>query len=82
MSQAANNTRMAVAAFDWATRRVERFHQVIAGHVEARRGQGADAAQTYELVRTLGREVGETISGALLMADAARQARAQSRNLT
>ena len=80
MSQAANNTRMAVAAFDWATRRVERFHQVIAGH--ACREQGADAAQTYELVRTLGREVGETVSGALLMVDAARQARAQSRNLT
>lgn len=83
--QAVNTTRMLVAAFDWSTRRVERFHQLVAGHVAECRNQGADAAKTYELVRTLGREVGETVNGAILMADAARQARAaaaQSRNLT
>lgn len=67
-------TRMLVAGFDWGTRRVERFHRLIADYAVAHREQGADADRAYEFVRTIGREVGDTVNGALLMAEAARQA--------
>lgn len=73
MSQpAVVKTRMAVAGFDWATRRVERFHGLIAGFAAARASEGPSSERTYEFVRTLGREAGETVSSALLMIEAAR----------
>lgn len=73
--QAMNTTRMLVAGFDWSTRRVERFHRVIAEFASTRREQGADSEQAYEFVRTLGREVGETVNGALMMVEMAKKSR-------
>lgn len=70
--QAMVKTRMAVAGFDWATRRVERFHQLIAGFATQQVADGPSSERTYEFVRTLGREAGETVNGALMMIEAAR----------
>jgi len=73
MSQKAMaKTRMLVAGFDWATRRVERFHRVIADYATTPAEQGREADLAYEFVRTLGREVGDTVNGALMMAEAAK----------
>lgn len=69
-----NATRMLVAGFDWGTRRVERFHRVIGDFAVQCREQGADSDRTYEFVRTLGREAGETVNGALFMVAATRHA--------
>ena len=71
--QAMTNTRMLVAGFDWGTRRVERFHRLIAEFAKARREQGPDSERAYEFVRTIGREVGETVNGAVMMSEMARQ---------
>ena len=72
--QAMVKTRMLVAGFDWGTRRVERFHRLIADYAQTRRAQGPDSERAYEFVRTLGREVGETVNGAIMMAGVARNA--------
>jgi hypothetical protein len=72
--QAMTTTRMLVAGFDWGTRRVERFHRLIADYAKTRAEQGADSERAYEFVRTMGREVGETVNGAIMMADVARKA--------
>ena len=71
--QAQMKTRMLVAGFDWGTRRVERFHRLIADYAATRREQGRDSERAYEFVRTLGREVGETVNGAVMMVDAAKK---------
>jgi len=73
--QAQNTTRMLVAGFDWGTRRVERFHRLIAEFARSRQQPEASSEQAYEFVRTLGREVGETVNGALMMAEMAKKAR-------
>ncbi len=68
MSIATMRMQFVVAVVDFATRRIERFHQVIAHYVAAHREHGADSARTYELVRTLNREMGETLTGAVHLA--------------
>lgn len=62
-----NATRMVTTGFDWATRRVERFHRVIGDYVVACHQQGVTSERTYEFVRQIGQEVGETVNGALFM---------------
>jgi hypothetical protein len=76
MSQRAmTDTRLLMAGFDWGTRRIERFHRLIAEFAQSRQQPGANSEQAYEFVRTLGREVGETVNGALMMAETARKMR-------
>ncbi|MFZ5757157.1 MAG: hypothetical protein ACOY3X_09655 [Pseudomonadota bacterium] len=70
-----NANRLLVAGFDWGTRRVERFHRVIGGFAADCREQGASADRTYEFVRTLGQELGETVNGALFMVATVRHSR-------
>ncbi|MFZ5722517.1 MAG: hypothetical protein ACOY33_02535 [Pseudomonadota bacterium] len=67
-----NATRMLTTGFDWGTRRVERFHRVIGDYVVHCHEQGVTSDRTYEFVRTLGQEVGETVNGALFMVVSAR----------
>lgn len=71
--QAMARTRLLVAGFDWGTRRVERFHRLIADYAKTRREQGPDSDRAYEFVRTIGREVGETVNGAITMGEVARK---------
>ena len=73
-SELIHTNRMLVTGFDWGTRRVERFHQVIAGFAVECREQRADSARAYEFVRELGKELGETVNGALFMSQVAKNA--------
>lgn len=75
MSVATMQMQFVVAVVDFATRRIERFHQVIAHYVAAHREHGASRARTYELVRTLNGEFGETVTGAIHLAQLVRLSR-------
>lgn len=72
MSVATMRMQFVVAVVDFAVRRIERFHQVLAIYVAEHREHGPDSARTYALLRTLNGELGETVTGALHMAQLVR----------
>lgn len=76
MSQrAVAETRMAVAGFEWATYRVQRFHSLIGGFAVNTVRQGTDSGKVYDFVRAIGRELGETVSSGVMMHESAKKMR-------
>lgn len=70
---------LAVSALDTAIVRVERLHGLVAGFARAHREQGADRQRTYAFVRALNKELGDSATIALRLAEGAKQLRALAR---